>query len=113
MKSSFFNSKKVEGERVSDPDYLENREDKDYLINQIASVYFDSDYESVTGSVYTVFLLLAAVVFILRVVSFPPKWWIAVLYLVGYFVAAYIVSWLIWLVLDKHKKIKKKKVLKA
>ena len=111
MKTSIF--KKGESKIDDNKEYLENRKNKDYLIARISSAYVESDYESITGSVYTVFLIIAAIVFILKVVSFPPKWWIAVLYFIAFFVAAYIVSSLIWLALDKHKKARKEKVRKV
>lgn len=111
MKTAILNKEDVE--IAEDQEYLENRDNKDYLIDQISSVYVDNDYESVTGSVYTVFLIFAAIAFILRVVSFPPKWWIAIMYFFIFLIAAYVVSALIWLVLDKHKKAKKEKVIKV
>ena len=112
MKTSIF-GKKEALEFAEDQEYLENRDNRDFLIDQITSVYVDNDHESVIGSVYTIFLIFATIVFILRVVSFPPKWWIAVLYFIVFFVAAYFVSALIWLALDKHKKAKKEKVRKV
>lgn len=108
MKTSIF-GKKEALEFAEDQEYLENRDNRDFLIDQITSVYVDNDHESVIGSVYTIFLIFATIVFILRVVSFPPKWWIAVLYFIVFFVAAYFVSALIWLALDKHKKSEKGK----
>lgn len=112
MKTSIFN-KKEKREISENPVYKEHRKDKDYLINLITSTYVESNYETVTGAVYTVFLLLAAIFFILKVVSFPPKWWIAVIYFIVIIIAAYIVSALIWFVLDKHTKAKQDKVRKA
>ena len=112
MNTSIFSNKEKRS-FSDDPVYKEHRKDKDYLINLITSTYVECNYETVTGTVYTVFLLLAAIFFILKVVSFPPKWWIAVLYFIVIFIAAYIVSALIWLVLDKHTKAKQDKVRKA